>query len=177
MSLLAGLPVVGRSCAIAKLCLVAGKALGTGFTNLVLLDKKYIEPLRQAIQKTASLRRSRKPENLAPTVSALDAAIVPLQAYELASIQQQQKLTALTTALKGLDFLMPSHKETNATNLTNVTKTQEPSSLSNTVHSLEKLSAVLSLQTTTVHQLRQYAGACADDGHQALTERQVIAEK
>ncbi len=49
LGLLARIPVVGKPCAIAQQCMAAGKELGTGFTNLVGLDRKHIEPLRRAI--------------------------------------------------------------------------------------------------------------------------------
>lgn len=161
LALLSRIPVIGKSCDIARLCLASGREIGTGFTNLVEMDKKHGEPLRQAIQQTTKLRRSRSPHDLAATVKSLDDASVPLQDYEQLVGRQRQGLTSLTAALKGLDAILMAR---------DTSMPKRPSPFASTVQSLEKLNLALFMQVFATRQLHQYVATCAADGHEALIE-------
>ena len=138
------------------------RELGIGFTHLVELDQSHVEPLRQAVQKTVALRRSRNLEDLPATVKSLDAAAVTLSAYELGTDRQRKGLTNLTTALKGLDMILAARQPI---------ASKQPSLLSNTLQTLQRLNTALTARAMAIHQLREYVETCAVDGHQAIRDR------
>lgn len=159
ISFLGKLPFIGKHFEMAESGLETASELSHGFVRLVDLDKRHLQPLRDAILASARLRRSRRKEDLPATVKALDAAVAPLNSYEAFGERQDQKLDAYIKRLHDID----QHNFSSRPD-----KQKDSKAIKNAIVKLQAIRANLEAKKSEIHQVRLYTEACGVDGHAAM---------
>lgn len=159
LALLSRVPLAGRPARWAKDTSASLANLNRDFTRLVEMDRRHLQPLRQAALDGERLRQTRRRTDLPRAVQSFEAAARVLQDDENRVYRQRQKLTALASSLKQ----WTPHLEKRL-----AASPQKTAAWARFKSALQASQKLLDARLGQLSALRRFAADCAHDGKEAM---------
>jgi hypothetical protein len=159
LALLSRVPLAGRPARWAKDTSTSLANLNRDFTRLVEMDRRHLQPLRQAALDGDRLRQTRRRADLPRAVQSFEAAARILQDDENRVHRQHQKLTALASSVKQ----WAPHLEKRL-----ATSPQKTAAWGRFKSALQVSQKSLNARLGQLSTLRRFATDCAREGQEAM---------